>query len=433
MPDHSDDTSLIEDPFPLKERFQRRFIPGLLGFVVVFLLIIGVTAKQAVESIYLELAQKRAQTIARSVSEEAKDAWRALMAGKSISELNEKADARLLTAAFAAEVRQLDLLELKVYDLNRRVLYATHAKEIGTTENGVALREVIRSNEAGLVTKTLADGSQQYELYVPVFDDAGRLRTVFELYEPVNYLDAILTRSAIPIIAIPGMLFVLLAITLNRLVNFAQLDINNRTTAINDLRKRLESFVSSTAVNAAKRSAPGDVIASQKLTTTLFFSDIRDFTGFAEQNTPEDVVSFLNRLMTLQVEILKRHGGDIDKMIGDAVLARFDKDDDAKHAIAASREIQRVIAKGGYARAIGIGIYRGAVISGAIGPEDRRDFTVIGDSVNIASRLCSAAAGGEIVVDAGLADDDFGPEESITVKGRKTAVSIRRIKTTVSR
>jgi len=130
--------------------------------------------------------------------------------------------------------------------------------------------------------------------------------------------------------------------------------------------------------------------------------------------------------MTLQVEAIKRHGGDVDKMIGDAVLARFDGEDGGGLAIAAARDIQSALGRESFPRALGIGIHRGNVISGAIGPEERRDFTVIGDAVNISARLCAAAAAHEIVVDAGLAGDDFGPVEKIAVKGRRQPVSIRR-------
>lgn len=415
----------MDEPFPLQRRFRGRFVPALLAFVGVSLLIIGLTARQAVEAIYLEQAQRRAQTIERSVAESSPAAWQAFMAGSSLSDLQSTGDAAILIQAFETEVREQNLTELKVYDLNRVVLYATHADEIGLTENGEALGEVVTEAQSGVVTKTLPDGTKQYELYVPVFDANGALRTVFELYEPVGHLDAIYITATVPIVAIPGVLFLLLGFTLDRLVRRAQRDIDARSKMINDLRRRLESFVSSTAAHAAHTGAAG--IPSRKITTTLLFSDVRGFTGFSERRSPEAVVRFLNDIMILQVDIVQRHGGDVDKMIGDAVLARFDGEDGAARAIAAARAIQIKTRQDNLPRLLGIGIYRGEVISGAIGPEDRRDFTVIGDAVNTAARLCSAANAGEIVVEASLADDGFGQTETISVKGRETPIAVRRV------
>ncbi|MEK9726415.1 MAG: hypothetical protein VW405_23435, partial [Rhodospirillaceae bacterium] len=128
---------------------------------------VGFTARQAVEAIYLELAQRRAQTIERAVSETAPKAWMSLMAGPADGTAADPASAAELAGAFSREVRRQDLLELKVYDLSRKVLYATNADEIGTSEDGSALREAISRSEPGVVLKVVADGTEQYELYVP--------------------------------------------------------------------------------------------------------------------------------------------------------------------------------------------------------------------------------------------------------------------------
>ncbi len=416
------DDRALDAPFPLKQRFLTRFVPGFLALIAVSLVIIALTAQQAVEAIYLELAERRAETIARSVADSAPAAWDGLMAGQPVAE----AGGGALAAAFAREERQQRLPELKIYDTGRHVLYATHAEEIGTMEDGAALRRVIAEGEAGIVPKTLPDGTEQYELYVPFFDASGALRAVFELYEPVGYLDSILLGAALPIVAIPGALFALLGLTLYRLVRSAQGDIDARTAAIVGLRRRIESLVSRSAVEAARRSGADGPLASRRVRTVLFFSDIRDFTGFSERTEPEAVVAFLDRVMALQVGLIRKHGGDVDKMIGDAVLARFDGPDGGGRALAAARAIQAAWRKGDHPRALGIGIYEGEVILGTIGPEDRRDFTVIGDSVNAAARLCSAAKAGEIVVAARLADEGFGPEETLKVKGRAAPIAVRR-------
>jgi len=420
------ETQPSEQPFPLKRLFRRRFVPAFLGFIGLFLILIGFTARHVTETIYLEQAQRRAQTIARAVATHSPDSWKLLMEGRSLAELQSSVSD--LATAFTDEVREQNLRELKVYNLERRVLFATHAEEIGTLENGAALRNVIKRGDSEVVTKTLADGTELYELYVPVFGSGGRLRAVFELYEPVGYLNAILIGAAGPTMAVPGGMLLVLIFALSGLVNRAQSDIDVRTNALNVLRRRIETFVSASAVNAAKNADITGAIESRKVTTTLLYSDIRSFTSFAEKHSPEEVVGFLNRVMTLQVDAVARHGGDVDKMIGDAVLARFDGQDGGKRGVAAACDIIDAVNLGDYPRHVGIGVFRGEVISGSVGPENRRDFTVIGDAVNISARLCSAALAGEIVVDAVLATDDFGPVETIQVKGRQEPLTVRRLK-----
>jgi len=235
----------------------------------------------------------------------------------------------------------------------------------------------------------------------------------------------------VPTMAVPAALLLTLIFALNALVGRAQLDIDARTHALKRLQDRLASFVSTTAISAARDAGDAGAIMSRKVETTLFYSDIRDFTGYAEQNTPEVVVDFLNKIMSVQVNAVTLHGGDVDKMIGDAVLARFDGDDGPARALATAYDIQDTVSRVAFPRALGIGIYKGDVISGAIGPDDRRDFTVIGDAVNISARLCALAGQGEIVIDAALvpnADDVmFQPAESVRVKGRRQAIQVRRM------
>ncbi len=416
----------IAEPFPLRKLFRHRFLPAFIGFIGVFLLVIGYTAKYVTETIYLELAQRRAETISRAVEAHAPEAWTRLMSQSANNGVETAAGKKELMEAFENEVLELALSELKVYDLAGTVLYATNNAEIGSRETGRAFQSVVKNGSSVVLLKVQPDGAQLYELYVPLFGPEGRMRAVFELYEPVDYLNATLMEAATPIIAIPAILLAILVTALNKLVKRAQVDIDARTHALNRLRMRIESFVSSTAVTAAKQADKSGNIPSHTLTTVLFFSDIRDFTSFAEAHSPETVVEFLNQLMTLQVDILTRHGGDVDKMIGDAVLARFDGEHGERRAIAAAIEIIEAMKPRNYPRSIGIGIHKGEVISGVIGPKDRSDFTVIGDAVNIAARLCSAAKAGEIVADSALTDEDFGELETIQVKGRQELLRVRR-------
>jgi class 3 adenylate cyclase len=136
----------------------------------------------------------------------------------------------------------------------------------------------------------------------------------------------------------------------------------------------------------------------------VLFSDVRGFTAFAELNEPQHVVARLNRLLNLQVEIIKRYGGDIDKFVGDEVMAIFRGSAKEQRAVAAAIAIQEKLqpifkAEEGQSRLrIGIGINTGVAVMGNIGSAERMDFTAIGDVVNTAARLCSVAKADEILV-----------------------------------
>ncbi|HSI02906.1 MAG TPA: adenylate/guanylate cyclase domain-containing protein, partial [Myxococcota bacterium] len=144
---------------------------------------------------------------------------------------------------------------------------------------------------------------------------------------------------------------------------------------------------------------------------TVLFADIRGFTTLSEQTPAAKVVALLNEYFDLMVEIVFRHGGALDKFIGDALMAVWGtpvhSDDDAKHAVAAAAEMhdtlvalnQRRRDRGEEPIAIGIGLASGSCVAGAMGARRRLDFTVIGDCVNLASRLAGAAGPGRIISD----------------------------------
>jgi adenylate cyclase len=151
-------------------------------------------------------------------------------------------------------------------------------------------------------------------------------------------------------------------------------------------------------------------LGGERSEVTILNSDIRGFTKLTEDMEPDDIVEMLNDYFAELVPIIFSHQGTIDKFIGDAILAVFGSPEpDAKqteHAVGAALEMQAAVENvnekrrtRGLPRAKpGIGVHCGEVVHGFVGTSDRMEFTVIGDVVNKASRYCTAAAGGEVLI-----------------------------------
>jgi adenylate cyclase len=168
----------------------------------------------------------------------------------------------------------------------------------------------------------------------------------------------------------------------------------------NKIRKMFSKFVPSEIIDdMIGKKDSSSLLIGEKRNVTILFADIRSFTEISENNKPEKVVAFLNSYLEVMVHIIQRHGGTIDKFIGDAILAVFGApksyEDNSMRAVKAAQEMiealetidcdQIKIPNG--VLSIGIGIHEGDVIVGNIGSSNKFDYTVIGDSVNLASRI----------------------------------------------
>ena len=180
---------------------------------------------------------------------------------------------------------------------------------------------------------------------------------------------------------------------------------------------------------------------------TILFSDIRGFTSISEASEPEEVVEMLNEYLTRMVEILLSHGGTLDKFIGDAVMGFWNAPaadaDHPRHAVACAIEMIRETARlrerwtavGKAAIRIGIGINSGEAVVGNIGAEKVFGYTVIGDAVNLASRLESKNKdyGTEIIISEFTRERIGGAFETVyldevKVKGKEKAVKIYEVR-----
>jgi adenylate cyclase len=182
----------------------------------------------------------------------------------------------------------------------------------------------------------------------------------------------------------------------------------------------------------------------QRREVTMLFADIRGFTSMSERHTPEQMVQTLNEYFEVVVDVLFRTGGTLDKYVGDEIIGLFGAPVDLPDAplrsvraalgmFKALEEFNRVRqSQGRELVEIGIGLNSGPVIAGAIGSSQTLQYTVIGDAVNVAARLCSVARAGEIIVSqstmAAVAPYVLAEaREPVRVKGKSEPLQIYRI------
>ncbi len=187
------------------------------------------------------------------------------------------------------------------------------------------------------------------------------------------------------------------------------------------------------------------VLTGEKREVTVLFADIRNFTHLAEAVPPEQVVGVLNLVLEKLADAVLTCGGTLDKFLGDGVMALFgapvSRPDDALRAVQAAELMMSSLVDlrnnphGPRELELGIGINTGVVIAGTFGSLARTEYTCIGDSVNVASRLCGVAGGGEILcgertvqrVGAGR----FEALAPVRLKGKAQDVSVWRVKPSI--
>jgi class 3 adenylate cyclase len=199
----------------------------------------------------------------------------------------------------------------------------------------------------------------------------------------------------------------------------------------------LERFVSRGAAQAASgaaaRTATHRAVSGERKPAAVVFTDIRGFTAFSETVAPEEVVALLNEYLDAQTAVVEKHGGDVDKYVGDEVMAVFTGPDATARAVRCAVEMIESVAACPHPTAefgVGAGVSSGDVVYGPVGSASRQDFTVIGDVVNTGARLCSAARANQVIVSdpvraaCALEGIEFTPLEPISVKGKREPLSV---------
>ena len=221
--------------------------------------------------------------------------------------------------------------------------------------------------------------------------------------------------------------------------------LNERIREEERMRNRLQRFHSPQVIEMILKGGEetiDDIMESKELIATILFADIVGFTRLSETMPPREINIILNRYFSSMTDIVFRHGGTLDKYIGDGLMAVFgapmEKEDDAERAVRTALDIRRQLtAMMKTTRAdrrfdIRVGLNTGRVVAGNIGSPKRMEYTVIGDPVNVASRLESLAKPNQIVIGEetfGLVKNKFKIQEIGTrkVKGKSSEVMVYEV------
>jgi adenylate cyclase len=222
-------------------------------------------------------------------------------------------------------------------------------------------------------------------------------------------------------------------------------ELNRSLENSNDfIRKTFGRYMSEDVVKSILDTPEGLRLGGERKLVTVMMTDIRGFTAIGERLSPEDVISMLNMYLETMTEVIQKYKGTIIEFLGDGILALFGapitRDDDAKRAVACMLEMQllmpvvnaRFREKGFEEVAMGGGLNTGYVVAGNIGSELRSKYGVVGNTINLASRIESFTVGGQVLAsestmqacDGNLRVDD---QWSVRVKGVEHPITVYQV------
>lgn len=202
------------------------------------------------------------------------------------------------------------------------------------------------------------------------------------------------------------------------------------------LRERLNlmKYVGSHTIDMIQSSSQDEVsLGGDRKELAVLFSDVRGFTAYSENRSPEEVIQMLNRYLGYQAELVTKHYGSVDKFVGDEMVALFFGDDAIPRALDCAIEIQQMSKERQKTDVdkirVGVGINFGPVILGNMGAKERMDYTVIGATVNLGARLCASAEPGKILIRKDLVDVfnqrfKLGESKMMSFKGFSNEIEI---------
>jgi class 3 adenylate cyclase len=399
----------LDRPYDLLRRFLLVVLPLLAVGLVGLVLALSQALSAGVENAY------QAQTTT----------WHARMIAMSGvtrgTPWTDGAERARIGGALETEAREVGFTCATILDAGGKILAGTAGQECAS----LSAAELRTLAQAGSLLRE-EDGSPTRWTVASLARESQAEPVIVVTSEPSEGREKLITAAALPWMAgLATLLFASLFLGTLFVIR-AQSEINSRTAALQAARASLARFVPQhTRDRVAARTS-----GVRRLTATVLFLDIRDFSSFAEASTAEQAAALVSDVASIAFDAVIARGGDVDRLVGDGLVARFDGDERVMNAFLAARDIMVRLRAAALPRAVGIGIHDGVLVEAAIGVGNRMDATILGSTVNIAARLCALAAADELVAcKAALsAPEDIGlveaSSETAVLKGHTQLMAL---------
>ncbi len=423
-------TVMNNKPFPLKRYYiLYAGIGGIVFYAMLFSFFIH-AERHALHQQYIANLVEKGSTfyrdVYRDVLEENHASFETLQSDDIRHKLRDKMEELITTDFGFAKVNVFNRKGVILYDYENQTNEGDLYDDIQGEGFQLALQGKTFSKQEE------EDGKRFIEVYIPAFDlDTKQVVGVMEVYEDVTRFEAMVYEALKEALVVPTLIFMLFNIMLFWIVFKADKVITMNTCLLIKVREHMEKYLSKSTTDAIYSSVTEEkeLFKGEMQEIVIFFSDIRGFTSYSENEKPEVVVENLNKLFELQAEIIHKYDGIIDKFVGDEIMAMFPKHA-SQAAVQAGLDIQQAIQDSQDINFdVGVGVHYGEALLGSIGTEDRRDYTVIGNIVNTGARFCGAAKGGEVIISKAVYEqlDEkhkayFKLSEPLKLKGKEEVI-----------
>lgn len=408
-----------DHPYPLRRRFLTIVLPLLLVALAGLLFTVAQALSLSVERTYQAEASGLHAMLGAVAKAEDLGTWDTALSGTFHGRSSP------MSAVLASEGKELSLGCILLLDGSGATVAGANEQKcptiarvdlVAAAENGSSFREEDGPPSLWTVITKVASAKAGHSLFVLTAQPAGARESRLGV-QTLAWIGGL----ALGLLGALGFgtVFVLRA----------QTDIDARTAALREARSALASYVS-----ANTRRRAGGATGARSIEATVLFLDIRDFSSFAEDSTAREAADLVSQVAGIAFRSIAAHGGDVDRLLGDGAIAWFEGDDRRANAMRAAGEMLRLLRDADLPRGVGVGVHDGPVVEAEIGAGDRKDATVLGRTVNLASRLCAAAAAGELVASLRMEDPENGSDlelsatERLDLKGLRDGVDVRRFK-----